>query len=168
MRSTILATSGVPVSQIIGSSSIGSSRYPISKETFVNESQYPNYQHGVSHESPVMGENDQEWYDEPPMGDGDDFYDQLSLTCVRCFCNKPFSLPLLSSSNCATCATPDASVAIHPSFLLKSCAIKRFKEFNFIVALSKKYKRRDGSIDEQLNGESTQNLLPVQRVLRVR
>ncbi|THG06969.1 hypothetical protein TEA_022884 [Camellia sinensis var. sinensis] len=52
--------------------------YPFSKETFVDESQYPNYQHGVSHESPVMGENDQEWNDEPPMGDGDDFYDQLS------------------------------------------------------------------------------------------
>ncbi|THG10203.1 hypothetical protein TEA_003605 [Camellia sinensis var. sinensis] len=54
-------------------------RYPFSNETFVDESQYPNYQHGVSHESPVMGENDQEWNDEPPMRDGDDFYDQLSM-----------------------------------------------------------------------------------------
>ncbi|CAL5410451.1 unnamed protein product [Camellia sinensis] len=64
--------------------------YPFSKETFVDESQYPNYQHGVSHESPVMGENDQEWYDEPPMGDGDDFYDQLSVADLDDLSNRTY------------------------------------------------------------------------------
>ncbi|THG09257.1 hypothetical protein TEA_011782 [Camellia sinensis var. sinensis] len=67
-------------------------RYPFSKETFIDKSQYPNYQHGVSHESPVMGEYDQEWDDEPPMGDGDDFYDQLSAADLDDLANRMITI----------------------------------------------------------------------------
>ncbi|CAL5411204.1 unnamed protein product [Camellia sinensis] len=68
--------------------------YPFSKETFFDESQYPNYQHRLSHESPVMGENDQEWYDEPPMGDGDDFYNQLSAADLDDLSDRMYGVKL--------------------------------------------------------------------------
>ncbi|CAL5440453.1 unnamed protein product [Camellia sinensis] len=62
--------------------------YPFSKETFIDKSQYPNYQHSVTHESPLMGEDDHDnqWGNEPDMGDA--FYDQLSAADLEDLSNR--------------------------------------------------------------------------------